>query len=100
MTKTPVIEKLDLTAEERPDDQRKSEKEVRRMLTGKSTGNLLDMREAQRKMWDALNARMDHAEDQSAKTLDQIAEQLKIQAERFAARDAKDTRVQRRSGAS
>ena len=26
VTKTPVIEKLDLTAEERPDDQRKSDK--------------------------------------------------------------------------
>ena len=44
-------------------------------------------------MWDALNARMDHAEDQSAKNFDKVAEQMKNQAERFATKDAKDTRV-------
>ena len=94
MTKTPDIEKLDLTAEDRPDDVRKSEKDVRRMLTGKKTGDLSDMREAQRQMWDSMTARMDHADEQNARTFDNVADH-KGQAERFAKKEAKDTRVHR-----
>ena len=78
--------------EERPDDLKENEKDVRKLLTGKSTGDYRDMKEAQKHMWDTMTARMDHADKQSAKNFAKLAEHLKDQAELAAKKEAKDSR--------
>ena len=79
-TKPPVIEKMEFTVEGRPDDLKNNEKDVRNMLSGKSTGDYRDMKEAQKQMWDSMTARMDHADEQAAKNFDKVAEHLNKQS--------------------